>query len=247
MTCDRAARPPEVRRRMVDLVRCGRTSEALSREFEPSAASIAGWVRRAARAAQIEALVLDRTMARWHDVFERAGLLLRGLFPDVRAGGADGSAPVFDMERLFERVLGRRVLKSCAADRGRLRVGLQGPSKNLSDIDFRLKPDITVSDRAGVVAIVDAKWKTLDPDGSNGGVSSADAYRLNAYADRYGCTRLAHVYPASGRCPPGLARTLRLLTPRRPTLHVVTIALDAFARAKGVPEPLRSLVLREAR
>jgi transposase len=32
---------------MIDLVRAGRTPEELSREFEPSAASIAGCVRRA--------------------------------------------------------------------------------------------------------------------------------------------------------------------------------------------------------
>ena len=43
----RPAYPPEFRRQMVDLVRSGRTPEELSREFEPSAASIAGWVRRA--------------------------------------------------------------------------------------------------------------------------------------------------------------------------------------------------------
>ena len=39
--------PPEFRRQMIDLVRAGRTPEELSREFEPSAASIAGWARRA--------------------------------------------------------------------------------------------------------------------------------------------------------------------------------------------------------
>lgn len=43
----RPAYPPEFRRQMVDLVRTGRTPEELSHEFEPSAASIAGWVRRA--------------------------------------------------------------------------------------------------------------------------------------------------------------------------------------------------------
>ena len=42
----RPAYPPEFRRQMVDLVRSGRTPEELSREFEPSAAAIAGWVRR---------------------------------------------------------------------------------------------------------------------------------------------------------------------------------------------------------
>ena len=47
MTRYRPAYPPEFRRQMIDLVRSGRTPEELSREFEPSAAAIAGWVRRA--------------------------------------------------------------------------------------------------------------------------------------------------------------------------------------------------------
>ncbi len=38
--------PPEDRQRMVDLVRGGRTPEELSREFEPSAQSIANWVKQ---------------------------------------------------------------------------------------------------------------------------------------------------------------------------------------------------------
>jgi transposase len=40
-------RPPyssEFRQQMVELVRCGRTPEELSREFEPSAQSIRNWV-----------------------------------------------------------------------------------------------------------------------------------------------------------------------------------------------------------
>src|SRR3984893_17744982 len=45
--CGRAA--PEFRRQMVDLVRSGRTPEALSREFEPTAQAIWNWVRQADR------------------------------------------------------------------------------------------------------------------------------------------------------------------------------------------------------
>ena len=41
--------PPEFRRQMVELVRSGRTPEELSREFEPTAQSIANWVRQADR------------------------------------------------------------------------------------------------------------------------------------------------------------------------------------------------------
>ena len=38
--------PAEFRRQMVDLVRCGRTPEELSREFEPSAQAIRNWVKQ---------------------------------------------------------------------------------------------------------------------------------------------------------------------------------------------------------
>lgn len=39
----------EFRRQMVDLVRAGRTPEALSREFEPTAQSIRNWVAQSDR------------------------------------------------------------------------------------------------------------------------------------------------------------------------------------------------------
>ena len=45
----RPAYPPEFRRQMVDLVHSGRTPEELSEEFEPTAQSIAKWVRQADR------------------------------------------------------------------------------------------------------------------------------------------------------------------------------------------------------
>ncbi|WP_139219324.1 transposase, partial [Bosea sp. CRIB-10] len=45
----RSAYPPEFRRQMVEFVRSGRTPEELAREFEPTAQSIASWVRQAER------------------------------------------------------------------------------------------------------------------------------------------------------------------------------------------------------
>lgn len=41
------AYPPEYRRRLVELARSGRSVDSLAREFEPSAASIRAWVKRA--------------------------------------------------------------------------------------------------------------------------------------------------------------------------------------------------------
>lgn len=42
----RNAYPPEFRRQMVELVRAGRSPEALAKEFEPSANAIRNWVRQ---------------------------------------------------------------------------------------------------------------------------------------------------------------------------------------------------------
>ena len=41
--------PPEFRRRMIELVRAGRSPDALAREFEPTAESIRNWVKQADR------------------------------------------------------------------------------------------------------------------------------------------------------------------------------------------------------
>ena len=41
--------PPEFRARMVELVRSGRNSEELAREFEPTAQAIRNWVAQADR------------------------------------------------------------------------------------------------------------------------------------------------------------------------------------------------------
>ena len=39
--------PPELRRRLVDLVRSGRSPQELARKFEPSAQAIRNWVQQA--------------------------------------------------------------------------------------------------------------------------------------------------------------------------------------------------------
>jgi len=47
MPKSRSPYPREFRRRMVELVRAGRTPESLAKEFEPSAVSIRKWVEQA--------------------------------------------------------------------------------------------------------------------------------------------------------------------------------------------------------
>ena len=47
MPKSRGPYPPEFRRRLVELVRAGRSPESLAKEFEPSAPAIRNWVRQA--------------------------------------------------------------------------------------------------------------------------------------------------------------------------------------------------------
>ena len=43
----RPAYPSEYRRKVVDLLRSGRTIQSLAREFEPCAGAVAAWVKQA--------------------------------------------------------------------------------------------------------------------------------------------------------------------------------------------------------
>lgn len=76
------------------------------------------------------------------EVVAGARWLLSGLYPDVRTGDAAGSALLFNMEKLFETVLGLRIRHACQMQGGgRLSVGLQGPMRNLATSGFQLRPD----------------------------------------------------------------------------------------------------------
>ena len=192
---------------------------------------------------EVDALHLDRTIRHWEPVFARARWLLEGLFPDVRTGDAAGSALLFNMEKLFETVLGLRIRHACQASAGnRISVGLQSPMKNLATSGFQLRPDITIRTGNESVAIIDAKWKRLDLSMSNSGVSSGDAYQMNAYASRYRCNRLALVYPASVECPSGKVTTFVLMTEERPMLEIVAVDVRELAFGSGILGDIQDLI-----
>lgn len=196
---------------------------------------------RRVTARDIDGLRLDRTIRHWEPVFARARWLLSGLYPDVRIGDAAGSALLFNMEKLFETVLGLRIRHACQLLGSGLSVGLQGPMKNLATAGFQLRPDITIQSADESIAILDAKWKRLDLGEPNSGVLSGDAYQMNAYASRYRCKRLALVYPASSWYAPGKITEFVLLTEERPILEVVAVDVRELASGSGIPRGLETL------
>jgi 5-methylcytosine-specific restriction enzyme subunit McrC len=184
-------------------------------------------------------LTFDRTMKHWLGIFERARWLMNGLFPDVRLGAINGSFLLFNMETLFESMLGIRMRHALfGTHAGQRKVDLQGPHRHLAESGFLLRPDISVHDGEKFLSVIDAKWKRLDPAESNSGVSSADAYQMTAYANRYGCNHLALVYPASLSCPPGLIKSFVLRIPNSTRLDVVAVDLQDLTFGEGIPEGL---------
>jgi len=150
---------------------------------------------------------------------------------------------LFNMEKLFESVLGLRIRHACQAQVvGRLSVGLQSPAKNLATAGFQPRPAITVQSGDECVAIFDAKWKRLDLAEPNSGVSSGDAYQMNAYASRYRCNRLALVYPASGNCPAGRVAEFVLMTEERPIPEVVAVDVRELAFGGGIPVGIDGMI-----
>ncbi|WP_068305682.1 McrC family protein [Pararhodobacter sp. CCB-MM2] len=203
---------------------------------------------RRVRARDIEALRLDRTIRHWEPVFTKARWLLSGLYPDVRTGDAAGSALLFNMEKLFETVLGMRIRHSCHLRGGDpVTVTLQGPIKNLATAGFELRPDISIQSADQTLAIFDAKWKRLNLGKPNSGVSSDDAYQMNAYASRYNCNRLALLYPAHGGCPPGRVTEFALTTQEQPTLEIIAVDVRELAYGHGIPIGLERAIPKECR
>lgn len=198
---------------------------------------------RRVTARDVGALRFDRTIRHWEPVFARARWLLTGLYPDVHIGDAAGSALLFNMEKLFETILGLRIRHACQVQAGaRLTVGLQRPVKNLATGGFQLRPDIIVQSGDECVAIFDAKWKHLNLAEPNSGVSSGDAYQMNAYASRYRCKRLALVYPASGDCPIGSIAEFVLMTQDRPVLEIVAVDVRELAFGSGIPAGIDGMI-----
>ncbi|MEX1826850.1 McrC family protein [Luteibacter sp. CQ10] len=154
-------------------------------------------------AEDVAALRRDRTTRHYEPALDWCERLLSLLNPSLRSGGSCAPGLLFNMNRLFEDYVHYLERQDAMPDE---QVHAQGPARPLAraalvDV-FQLKPDVTVWRRpkgaggAGVVRIIDAKWKRLQPNDNRWGVSPADIYQLLAYAVRYGCTELELVYPA---------------------------------------------------
>jgi len=203
-------------------------------------------------ASNVKALLsnFDRTIKHWEPVFRYAEWLLGG-FPDVRKGSASGIALLFNMEELFEKVLGFRIKSELPEVAGPdLTVELQSedqPVHLARGGHFRLYPDIIVRNRncAAEIFILDAKWKFLRVKKPGFGVSNGDVYQMNAYASGYGCDHLVLVYPASRYVKPGHVGKFELKAGDQTVqLRIIAVDIRELTLGSGLPPGFKKIFQR---
>ncbi|MEL7328089.1 MAG: McrC family protein [Pseudomonadota bacterium] len=147
----------------------------------------------------INALKLDRGMVDYHSPIAWAKLILDGFSPLSMKGDSSALSLLFPMEAVFESYVAS-VLKAQLPDDAELTT--QASSKYLvthnQRSQFQLKPDLLLTSPDNSKLILDTKWKLIDTEEHNYGLSQSDLYQMFAYGHKYlnGKGDLFLIYPA---------------------------------------------------
>ena len=141
---------------------------------------------------------LDRTIQHYDAVMQWVRLFLFKEGLTTFAGKHVNQALLFPMWEIFEDF----VATSFRRHQDGYTVRKQGPRKFLvTDAQergvFEMKPDISLMSGGKAEFILDTKWKRLNAEDGDlkRGVNQADMYQMFAYGKKYGCRKVALVYP----------------------------------------------------
>ena len=144
---------------------------------------------------------IDRTMQHYNPVMQWVGLFLFGYGLTTFQGEHVNQSLLFPMEEVFEDFVTHHFRK----DQNQFSVKAQGPQKHLAQLNgevnaFQMKPDITLtsSDKRYVL---DTKWKRINENATDPkrDITQADMYQLYSYGRKYGCEKVALVYPRTNK------------------------------------------------
>jgi 5-methylcytosine-specific restriction enzyme subunit McrC len=145
-------------------------------------------------------LPTNRLTARYRHALLMAEWFLTDRSPNISSGKSDALSLLFDMNALFQALLGRAIRRVLPPD---LAIREEGPRYFLTRghdgiSRFQMKPDFCVLRGKTIVAVIDAKWKRLEPEDRSGkwGISQSDVYQLGSYSSAYDCPRVALLYPS---------------------------------------------------
>ncbi len=145
---------------------------------------------------------IDRTMPHYDPVMPWISLFLFGHGLATYKGKHVNQSLLFPMEEVFEDFVTRH-FRRCQNE---FSVRAQGPPKYLAQLNvngnvdaFKMKPDISLTsfDNPDDVYILDTKWKRINEyaDYANRDISQDDMYQLYSYGKKYGCEKVALIYP----------------------------------------------------
>jgi len=154
---------------------------------------------------------LSRLNQQYEPLLNLAQLFLQNLSIQLSAGGTSAFSFMFDMNQVFERfIIGfiqkhRNEILPSGLSKCDLLSQSQGVVKYLANYTkegkeekvFRLKPDLVFCDRDRDIfpLILDMKYKSLNEEKRNLGISESDFYQMYAYANRYDCSKVILIYP----------------------------------------------------
>ncbi|QNK03484.1 McrC family protein [Dyella telluris] len=146
----------------------------------------------------LPSLSFDRQSERYRSAVQWARWIVQLLSPSLRAGATQAPSLLFDMNKVFEGLVSRKIRQDLAHLGGR--VAAQDVSTCLAtyagNTAIGLRPDFVLRRDESIRAIVDAKWKHLRLDASGfPQPSEKDVYQMLAYAAAFKCHDLILVYP----------------------------------------------------
>ena len=141
---------------------------------------------------------IDRTMQHYNSVIQWVGLFLFGHGLITFQGKHVNQSLLFPMEEVFEDFVTYHFRKH----QNQFSVKTQGPQAPLAQLEgkvgaFQMMPDISLMSSGKVIYIVDAKWKRINQNANDSkyDISQADMYQLYSYGKKYGCEKVALIYP----------------------------------------------------
>ena len=136
----------------------------------------------------------DRTVKDYAAALQWSRVFLTGESFTNYAGSEDAFALLFPMERLFESYIAAQLKRHL--DSSVYTVTAQEGSRWLFDEpkSFSMRPDLVIR-KGGEVFILDTKWKVLNPDKPNGGISQADMYQMCEYQRKFRAKHVTLLYP----------------------------------------------------
>jgi 5-methylcytosine-specific restriction enzyme subunit McrC len=142
-------------------------------------------------------LLYSRNTERYRRAIQLARLILLNFSPDVRYGGEDVLAILFDMNLLFERYVYVQLKRAETDDPARrITFKAQSPRRFWETASTRrsIRPDIVCQVAMGDHServILDTKWKLPD----DGKPSDSDLHQMHTYNIQFGARRSFLLYP----------------------------------------------------